>query len=183
MLQILNLKNDEDHIKRVAELLKDGFSDTGTVAWQTIDECTKDVRDSLDDNKISRVALGADHEIIGWAAGAPLYGKITWELEVLVVERENKKQGVGSGLLGDFESEVQIRGGLNVFLGTDDENFRTSVGGTELYPDPLSYLSYIQNIGQHPFEFYQKRGYSVVGVLPDANGIGKPDIFMSKRLR
>ncbi len=182
MLQILNLRNDEDHVQMVAALLKDGFSDTGTEAWQTIEECLTDVRDSLSDKKISRVAFGADHKLLGWAAGVPLYGNHTWELEVLVVERENQKQGVGSGLLRDFESEVQLRGGLNVFLGTDDENFRTSVGGTELYPDPLSHLSYLQNIGHHPFEFYKKHGYAVVGVLPDANGIGKPDIFMSKRL-
>jgi len=182
MLQIVDLANEENHIRQVAELLKDGFSDTGTEAWQTIEECLKDVRDSLGDKKISRIALGAEKEMLGWAAGAPLYGNVTWELEVIVVERGNRNKGIGSGLLGDFESEVKLRGGLNVFLGTDDENFRTSIGGTELYPDPLSHLSYLQNINQHPFEFYKKRGYTVVGVLPDANGIGKPDIFMSRRL-
>ncbi len=182
MLQILDLKNDKEHIRMVAELLKDGFSDTGTECWQTIEECIKEVSDSLSENKISRVAFGPDRKLLGWAAGAPLYGNCTWELEVLVVDRENQKLGIGSGLLGDFESEVKLRGGLNIFLGTDDENFRTSIGGTELYPDPLTHLKFIQNIGGHPFGFYQKRGYAIVGVLPDANGIGKPDIYMSKRL-
>ena len=34
----------------------------------------------------------------------------------------------------------------------------------------------------HPFAFYRKLGFVLAGVLPDANGRGKPDIFMAKRL-
>ncbi len=29
---------------------------------------------------------------------------------------------------------------------------------------------------------YQKRGFVIVGVVPDANGLGKPDILMAKRI-
>jgi predicted acetyltransferase len=36
---------------------------------------------------------------------------------------------------------------------------------------------------RHPFEFYQKLAYVVVGIVPDANGPGKPDILMAKRLQ
>jgi hypothetical protein len=38
----------------------------------------------------------------------------------------------------------------------------------------------LATVGQD--EFYQKLGYVIVGVIPDANGFGKPDIFMAKRL-
>ena len=31
-------------------------------------------------------------------------------------------------------------------------------------------------------EFYRKLGYAIIGVVPDANGRGRPDIYMSKRL-
>jgi hypothetical protein len=34
----------------------------------------------------------------------------------------------------------------------------------------------------HPFEFYQKCGFVIVGVVPDANGYSKPDILMAKRV-
>jgi aminoglycoside 6'-N-acetyltransferase I len=40
-----------------------------------------------------------------------------------------------------------------------------------------------QNLKNHPFTFYERLGYHIVGVIPDANGIGKPDILMAKRLR
>jgi aminoglycoside 6'-N-acetyltransferase I len=35
----------------------------------------------------------------------------------------------------------------------------------------------------HPFLFYRRLGYVVTGVMPDANGAGLPDIYMSKSLR
>jgi hypothetical protein len=36
--------------------------------------------------------------------------------------------------------------------------------------------------GEHPGEFYLRLGFRIVGVLPDANGRGKPDIFVAKSL-
>jgi aminoglycoside 6'-N-acetyltransferase I len=34
----------------------------------------------------------------------------------------------------------------------------------------------------HPFFFYRKLGFEPAGLIPDANGFGKPDILMSKRI-
>jgi aminoglycoside 6'-N-acetyltransferase I len=36
--------------------------------------------------------------------------------------------------------------------------------------------------GEHPGEFYRRLGFRVVGLMPDANGPGKPDIFFAKRV-
>jgi aminoglycoside 6'-N-acetyltransferase I len=46
----------------------------------------------------------------------------------------------------------------------------------------LGWAARISDVGGHPFAFYQKLGYEVVGVIPDANGFGKPDILMAKRI-
>ena len=53
----------------------------------------------------------------------------------------------------------------------------------DLYPTVLEKLRTLENRDRHPFEFYLKVGYQVVGVIPDANGFGKPDILMAKRIR
>ncbi len=45
-----------------------------------------------------------------------------------------------------------------------------------------SMKAHIEDLGGHPFAFYRRLGYAVVGVLPDANGYGKPDSLIAKRV-
>jgi aminoglycoside 6'-N-acetyltransferase I len=52
-----------------------------------------------------------------------------------------------------------------------------------LYPNVWEHVRNITNLRDHPYEFYQKLGYVIVGVIPDANGFGQPNIFMAKRLK
>ena len=59
----------------------------------------------------------------------------------------------------------------------------TSIGNVDLYPNVFEHLKNITNLKGHSFEFYQKLGYVIIGVIPDANGPGKPDILMAKRLK
>ena len=58
----------------------------------------------------------------------------------------------------------------------------TSLAGVDLFENLWDKIKNIQNLKGHPFEFYQKMGYVITGVVPDANGKGKPDIMMSKRV-
>lgn len=58
----------------------------------------------------------------------------------------------------------------------------TTLGNTTLFEDTFEKIKNIKNIQKHPFEFYQKMGYQIVGVIPDANGIGKPYIWMAKSI-
>jgi aminoglycoside 6'-N-acetyltransferase I len=51
-----------------------------------------------------------------------------------------------------------------------------------LYPDVLGHAARLRNVRGHPYEFYQKLGSVVVGAMPDANGRGKPAIFIVKRV-
>lgn len=70
-----------------------------------------------------------------------------------------------------------------MWVASDDENEMTSLSEVDLYPNPLSHLRAIRNRKKHPYEFYLALGYALCGVLPDANGQGKPDIFLAKRVR
>jgi len=58
----------------------------------------------------------------------------------------------------------------------------TTLSGVDLYPDVWPHIRSIRNLRGHPFEFYQRCGFVIVGVVPDANGYGKPDILMAKRV-
>ncbi len=181
-MKIKDATDKKETVRQMAEILMDGFSDTGTTAWQTLAECLKEVENSLVEEKISRIAVDDAGEVLAWTIGAEIYEGFTWELELLVVRRDKKLNGLGRKMLADFENEVKRRGGSVVLLGSDDENNRTSLGGIELYPNPLEHLARIKNLRGHPFEFYQKCGYTITGVVPHANGFGKPDIWLAKQL-
>lgn len=181
-MQIVDAVKDDGLNRQMAEILLDGFSDTGTEGWSEIGECLEEVDNSLDEKKISRVAVDRAGEVLAWTIGAEVYRGYTWELELLVVRRDSKRKGIGRRMLVDFEEQVRNRGGTVIFLGSDDENKRTSVGGIELYPNPLEHLANIENIGGHPYEFYQKCGYTITGIIPHANGFGKPDIWLTKQI-
>jgi len=70
------------------------------------------------------------------------------------------------------------------FADTGTAAWRTPAEAFEAvqYPDPLRAAADVASTAQHPLEFCRKVGFVVVGVLRDANGFGKPDIFMAKRV-
>jgi len=82
----------------------------------------------------------------------------------------------------DFESQVRARGGLTITLGSDDEDNMTSLSNTDLHENLWDQIKNIRNLKGHPYEFYQKMGFIITGVVIDANGRGKPDILMSKKV-
>ncbi|MCY3691146.1 MAG: GNAT family N-acetyltransferase [Chloroflexota bacterium] len=167
--------------EQAAALLVEGFAEHWPDAWPNLDAARLTVRESLSPGRIARAALdGADGKLLGWAAAEPLYHGNVWELTVLVVRPSQQRQGIGRALVSDMEERVREQGGLTIWLGSDDEDAMTSLAGVDLYPDPLAHLAGIRNYKGHPYEFYRKMGFAIAGVLPDANGLGKPDIFLAK---
>jgi aminoglycoside 6'-N-acetyltransferase I len=128
------------------------------------------------------MAISENRDVLGWIGGIEQYDGNVWELHPLIVRQDCRFQGLGRRLVADFEQQVAKRGGHTLWLGTDDENCRTTVGGIDLYPGVLDKLQAIKNREFHPFEFYVKVGFHIVGIIPDANGFGKPDILMAKRV-
>jgi aminoglycoside 6'-N-acetyltransferase I len=174
------LPTDAVAIQRCAEILVEAFRET-TPSWDTIDEALETVRESLD-GVASRVARGADGRVVGWVGALSEYDGHVWEVHPLAVVPDHHGQGIGRRLLADLERLAAEAGVMTLWLGTDDEDNRTSLGGADPYPNLLATLAAIQNRGGHPYEFYLRCGFSLAGILPDANGPGKPDILMAKRV-
>jgi aminoglycoside 6'-N-acetyltransferase I len=130
----------------------------------------------------ARVMLDGD-VVLGWVGGLPEYHGRVWELHPIVVGREHRHHGIGRALVAAFEQEAAGRGALTATLGTDDDSGMTSLADVNLYSDVPRHIAGLKDGGRsHPFLFYKKLGYVVTGVMPDANGRGRPDIYMSKRL-
>ena len=173
--------NDREAIRQAARLLVEGFRDDWPEAWPTEEEALEEMREALGEDRICRVATGEDGTILGWIGGIPGYEGKVWELHPLVVRSDVRHGGIGRALVSDLEAQVRERGALTLWLGSDDDTNMTTLSGTDLYPDVLGNLANIQNLRGHPYEFYSRLGFSLIGVMPDANGWGRPDIYMAKR--
>jgi aminoglycoside 6'-N-acetyltransferase I len=174
---------DEETIRQAANLLVEGFRDGWPQAWPTEEQALEEVLEALGEGRICRAALGEDGTVLGWIGGIPAYDGKVWELHPLVVRPDLRRRGIGSALVVDLEARVAERGALTLWLGTDDETYMTTLSGVDLYPDVLGHLANMENLRGHPYEFYLKLGFSIIGAMPDANGWGKPDIYMAKRCR
>ena len=174
--------DDSERVGRMARLLVEGFHAIAPDAWPTLDDAAATVAVVLS-RGFCRAALDDSGAVIGWIGGLPEYDGNVWELHPLVVDPSAQGQGIGRALVLDFEAQVRARGGLTILLGSDDEGGFTSLSGTaDLYADLPEKLAQARGSRPHPLEFYRSLGYTLVGVVPDANGIGKPDILLAKRL-
>lgn len=174
---------DDAMLRQMAELLMSGFVDMAPDAWPDLDSALQEVREALGPGRACRVATDASGRVVGWIGAFSAYDGHVWELHPLVVDPAHWKRGIGRALIADLEERAREAGVLTIYLGTDDQTGMTSLAGVDLYPGVLDHAREIRNVRGHPFEFYQRCGYEIVGLLPDANGFGKPDIFMAKRLR
>lgn len=182
-MQIIDMNNaDKAILRQAAELLVEGFREHWPNAWSEINEAIETVQEALGEDKICRGALDEDGRLLGWIGGLPEYDGNVWELHPMVVRADSQKHGIGRALVIDLEEQVRQRSGLTIMLGTDDEDNMTTLSGVDLYDNLPDKIANIRNLRGHPYEFYQKCGYRIIGVIPDANGCGKPDIMMGKRV-
>jgi aminoglycoside 6'-N-acetyltransferase I len=174
-------ETDAARIESAARLLHRAFVPLG--AWTTMDEARSEVAASIGADRISRVALDGAGAVLGWIGAISEYDGLVWELHPIVVDEAQRRRGVGRALVADLEAIVMARGGLTLWAGSDDLAGETSLGGIDLYPALPGALDDVRSWGRHPLPFYQQLGFCIIGVMPDANGAGRPDIFLGKRLR
>ncbi len=183
VFRIVPFERDYDVIRdSAAALLVEEFRQNSPEAWPTMAAAAAEVAEALAPEKIAVAALAKDGALLAWAGAQPLYGGRVWELHPIVVGSESQDRGIGRALVERLEQESRGRGAITLWVGTDDEANLTSLGGVDLYPGVLRQLMSIENLHRHPMGFYRQLGFEVVGVVPDANGLGKPDILMAKRV-
>ncbi len=169
------VKKDTNFEAQAAYLLRNAFPQAYSESAEA------EVVNCLGAERVLLAAMEKD-ELLGFIGAIPQYGVTGWELHPLVVRVGRRGLGIGRKLCLALEDELRRRGAVTIYLGTDDEDFQTSLAGIDLYANTYEKIENIINYKNHPYEFYQKLGYKIVGVLPDANGVGKPDIWMAKRI-
>lgn len=168
-------KSNKQYLSEAAQLLVDCFP-------QAYADCANnEISSMMDDEKIVFMAIENNH-LIGFAGAKPQYGITGWELHPLAVRENFRGRKIGTNLVEALEKAAAQKGCITLYLGTDDEFAKTSLANTDLYDDTFTKIVNIRNLKNHPYQFYQKLGYKIVGVIPDANGIGKPDIWMAKKI-
>ncbi|QUH20582.1 GNAT family N-acetyltransferase [Alkaliphilus sp. B6464] len=129
--------------------------------------------------------ISTDSLPIGWGGIlAPVYNGNVFELHPLAVRSNHRNQGIGRAIVTALEDEARNQGGLTIYLGADDEigDGETSFANVDLF-DNLPGKTNDFTAGTHQSGFYLKLGYKIIGVMPNANGIGKLDIYFGKGLR
>ena len=171
----------EPLLRAAAALLVEGFREHWPEAWPTLADAVAEVDEMLAPERVMLVAVEGE-DVLGWVGGIPTYDGLVWELHPLVVAADQRPAQALPAPVGELEAVCAARGGLTMVLGSDDEANMTSLGGADIFPDLLGNLAAIRNLRGHPFEFYQRLGFSLSGIVPDANGFGKPDILLAKRI-
>lgn len=120
--------------------------------------------------------------LVGWVGAIQTYDH-GWELHPLVVAPDRQRRGIGSALMEALEERARRDGVLTLFLGSDDDYGGTTLFGRDLWSDIVGHAGAIEATAQgHALTFYRRHGYQIVGLLPDVNGRGRPDILLAKRL-
>jgi aminoglycoside 6'-N-acetyltransferase I len=174
---------DAAAVERAAALLVESFREHHPRAWPDMEAARAEVAECLNPGWIILGASDAGGMLVGWIGGQPQYCGDVWELHPMVVDERYRRRGIGRMLVRELERRLRERGVLTLYLGTDDEDERTSMGGVEVFPGVLDRLRELRNLGGHPFEVYQRLGFELIGVIPHANGFGRPDILMARSLR
>ncbi len=122
----------------------------------------------------------AAREPVAWIGVIPHNSGRVWEIHPIAVRTEDQGKGYGRRLVLDIEQLADVNGVLTLFAGTSDETAATSLFGANLYDDPLSAMANIRAEGMHAYKFWLSVGFRIVGVLPDAEGVGRPGIHLAK---
>jgi aminoglycoside 6'-N-acetyltransferase I len=145
-------------------------------------DAKRQVLRATETDRINRVLLSPNATPIGWIGVIPInHGRI-WEIHPLAISPAQQGHGYGRMLVQEIERLAAERGVLGLLAGTSDATGATPLYGIDLYQNPFEALNKLNSVKNHPVMFWQKIGFTIVGVVPDAEGRGKPAISLAKRI-
>lgn len=178
-MRIINMTQaSKTQIIQAAQILTDSIP----IGWPTLQDAMDEIEERLIPENTLFAAIENDI-MLGWGGILAMYDGNVFELHPLAVRSDKRNLGIGRAIVTALEDEARKQGGLTIHLGADDErgDGQTSFANVDLYDDLPGKISNF-TAGTHHSGFYLKLGYKIIGVMPDANGIGKPDIYFGKRL-
>jgi aminoglycoside 6'-N-acetyltransferase I len=150
-------------------------------AWHDMESARLEVARFIGNQERLALAAVENGRVLGWI-GAIRHSCYAWELHPLVVDPAHQRRGRGTLLVTALEDAARCAQIRTIWLGADDDFGGTNLFGVDLFPDVVGQLQRLACVGVHPYEFYRRLGYVLVGVLPDVNGPGRHDILMAKRI-
>jgi aminoglycoside 6'-N-acetyltransferase I len=152
-----------------------------SVAYRDIAAATAEVDTFFTYPERFGFAAVEDGHVVGWIGGIRAYDH-GWELHPICVHPKHQRRGLGRLLVRALEDAGRAENICTIYLGADDEFAGTTASGVDLFADIASHIRNIEVTTAHPLAFYRKMGFTVVGLMPDVNGPGKPDIWLAKRI-
>jgi len=179
-MRIVDLSTEDDCVvEQVATLLLEGVAVHSSNPWSDVTSALDEVGESFDANHISRVAFDDGDTMLGWTAGYSTYNGYIWQLYPLVLATHSFNLDIGHLLIQDFEEQVRTRGGLSILLSIDVEP--ALIAPSILCENNLwQHMTALQRLDNHRIEFFRQLGFTIVGVIPNAHGQGKPDVLLER---
>lgn len=181
-VRILDLcEDDVDLIDQLGHILLEGFARFSPGWLASLEDAMDEIFESFEAGRHSRILVNEEQDVLGWiGAFEDLH---MWEIHPIVVAPEHRRKGYGAMLVNDIEVLADKAGATGIWAGTGDETGATSLSGKDIYADPLAAMADLTAEPGHPIHFWQKIGFTLVGVLPDEEGKGKPGIHFARRIR
>lgn len=178
-MRIVDLCNEDDGVvEQVATLLMGGVFAHQSHTWTDKTTALDEIGESFEANHISRVGFDDSGKLLGWAAGYSIYNGYIWQVYPLALTAFNLD--IGHRLLQDFEEQVRAHGGLGILLSIDVELTLPTLHEKDLSTDPWQHIISLQHLDNHRIEFFRQLGFAIVGIIPNAQGRGKPNILLER---
>lgn len=179
-MEIINMTQvNKAQLIQAAQILTDSLP----IGWPTLQDAMDEIKERLIPENTLLAAVENGFVIGLGGILAPTYNGNVFELHPLAVRSDKRNRGIARTIVTALEDVARRQGGLTIYLGADDEigNGETSFANVDLFDDLPGKINNF-TAGTHQSGFYLKLGYKIIGVMPNANGVGKPDIYFGKGL-